>query len=506
MTDQHEPLIIQGGMGVAVSDWRLARAVSLEGQLGVVSGTAIDVVLARRLQLGDPGGNMQRALAEFPYADMAERILRRYYIPGGKRPDQPFRAAAALPLDPTLEQLELVVAANFVEVFLAGEGHDGLIGVNYLEKIQTPTLASLYGAMLAGVDCVLMGAGIPRFIPGALDRLSRGEPAELPVQVSGAMAGETTVARFDPETFGAGPPPGLKRPKFLAIVASATLASMLARKASGRVDGFIVEGPTAGGHNAPPRGEQVLNERGEPLYGPRDEVDLAAMRALQLPFWLAGSYGTPEQVTAALELGAAGVQVGTAFAFCAESGLRDDVKRRALQMSRTGAVDVLTDPAASPTGFPFKVLNLEGSLSDPAVYDERTRVCDLGFLRQFYRLEDGTLGWRCPAEPVAAYVRKGGDHADTVGRKCVCNALMANVGIAQIRGNGEELPLVTCGNEACYIASFAANDADSYTAHDVIERLLSGIKRSPSAAPVESAIPVVEGLIADSQTLAAIAE
>ncbi|HEY6553858.1 MAG TPA: nitronate monooxygenase, partial [Vicinamibacteria bacterium] len=47
-----EPQIIQGGMGVAVSSFGLARAVSREGQLGVVSGTALDVVLARRLQSG----------------------------------------------------------------------------------------------------------------------------------------------------------------------------------------------------------------------------------------------------------------------------------------------------------------------------------------------------------------------------------------------------------------------------------------------------------------------
>jgi len=38
------PRIIQGGMGIAVSDWRLARAVSRLGQLGVVSGTAIDSI------------------------------------------------------------------------------------------------------------------------------------------------------------------------------------------------------------------------------------------------------------------------------------------------------------------------------------------------------------------------------------------------------------------------------------------------------------------------------
>ena len=382
-----------------------------------------------------------------------------------------------LSINPSAEQVELIVAANFVEVHLAGEGHDGLIGVNYLEKIQLPTLASLYGAMLAGVDYVLMGAGIPRAIPGVLDRLSRGEPAELPIHVAGAQPGETTISRFDPETFGSGPPPALKRPKFLAIVASATLASMLARKASGRVDGFVVEGPTAGGHNAPPRGEPVFNERGEPIYGQRDEVDLDAMRALGLPFWLAGSYGTPERVAAALESGAAGVQVGTAFAFCAESGLRDDIKRRVLAMSRAGTVDVFTDPVASPTGFPFKVLQLDESLSDASVYNERERICDLGFLRQAYRRPDGTIGWRCPGEPVETYLHKGGDLADTLGRKCICNALIANVGLAQVRPGGrQELPLVTCGDEASEIARFASSDeAEIYSARDVIEHLLSGV-------------------------------
>lgn len=476
MKSSHEPIIIQGGMGVAVSGWQLARAVSLAGQLGVVSGTAMDLVLTRRLQLGDPGGHMRRALAEFPFSDMVDQILNRYFIPGGKRPDEPFRPIRMPSIQPANEQVELLVAANFVEVFLAGEGHEGLIGVNYLEKIQLPTLASLYGAMLAGVDYVLMGAGIPRAIPGVLDRLSRGEPAELPIFVSGAQPNETTISSFDPEKFGSGPPPALKRPKFLAIVSSATLASMLARKANGRVDGFIVEGPTAGGHNAPPRGEPDFNERGEPIYGQRDEVDLAAMRALGMPFWLAGSFGTQDRVAMALESGAAGVQVGTAFAFCAESGLRDDIKRRVLTMSRSGAVDVFTDAHASPTGFPFKVLQLDGSLSDSTEYNERERICDLGYLRQAYRRPDGTVGWRCPGEPVQTYLHKGGELSETDGRKCICNALTANVGLAQVRPGGRlELPLVTCGDEATEIAQFASSDeAQSYSALDVIERLLSG--------------------------------
>src|SRR5690606_1862544 len=60
------PLIIQGGMGAGISNWRLARAVSQTGQLGVVSGTALDVILARRLQEGDPAGEFRHALSRFP--------------------------------------------------------------------------------------------------------------------------------------------------------------------------------------------------------------------------------------------------------------------------------------------------------------------------------------------------------------------------------------------------------------------------------------------------------
>ena len=237
-TDRPEPIVIQGGMGVAVSGWQLARAVSLTGQLGVVSGTAIDTVLARRLQMGDAGGHLRRALRVFPYPAMAKRILDRYYLSGGKSHDTPFVPTQVLPAEPTQEQLELVVAANFAEVFLAKEGHDGAVGINFLEKIQTPTLASLFGAMLAGVDYVLMGAGIPRAIPGALDRLADGERVELPVNVAGTDSDDNFVVEFDPMKFTSGKIPWLDRPKFVAIVASATLANMLSRKANGRVDGF----------------------------------------------------------------------------------------------------------------------------------------------------------------------------------------------------------------------------------------------------------------------------
>src|SRR5690606_4725489 len=159
--------------------------------------------------------------------------------------------------------------------------------------IQLPTLPSLLGAMLAGVDYVLMGAGIPRAIPGVLDDLARYRPVALPLDVAGARPDERYAATLDPADIVPDPGSVLERPRFLAIVSSSTLAMTLARKASGRVDGFVIEGPSAGGHNAPPRGPLQLSAQGEPVYGPRDVPDLEQIRSLGRPFWLAGSWGRP---------------------------------------------------------------------------------------------------------------------------------------------------------------------------------------------------------------------
>ena len=84
--------------------------------------------------------------------------------------------------------IELLMVSNFVEVFLARQGHLNKVGVNFLEKVQLPHLASIYGAMLAGVGYVLMGAGIPLHIPGVLDNLAAGKPAEYKLAVTGAAA------------------------------------------------------------------------------------------------------------------------------------------------------------------------------------------------------------------------------------------------------------------------------------------------------------------------------
>lgn len=468
------PKIIQGGMGVGVSNWVLARAVSIAGQLGVVSGTALDVVLARRLQLGDPDGHVRRAFDHFPFPEIARRVWEQYFVEGGIPKGQPYKAVPMMTATPHQSVLELHTLANFVEVFLAKAGHAGAVGINFLEKIQLPTLSCIFGAMLAGVDFILMGAGIPKAIPGILDRFAKGESAKLKLDVHGAAPEEEYTTSFDPQAFCGGQAPELNRPKFLAIISSATLALTLARKSSGKVDGFIVEGATAGGHNAPPRGVMQLSDKGEPVYGERDTPDLKKIAEVGIPFWLAGSYGAPGKLAEALALGAAGIQVGTAFAFCEESGVAPEIKAQVIEGALAGTLKVKTDPLASPTGFPFKVLDIEGSVSRPAVYTERVRVCDLGYLRHPYRKEDGTLGYRCPAEAIPNYVRKGGDEADVCGRKCVCNGLVATAGFAQVLGEGKiEPPLLTAGDDVVNLQRFLKPGAKTYTAKDVIDALLA---------------------------------
>jgi nitronate monooxygenase len=484
------PKIIQGGMGVGVSNWRLANAVSKLGQLGVVSGTALDSLFVRRLADGDEGGNLRRGLEAFPFPEMARRIWQEYFVPGGKGPET---AYPTIPMHQRLEPrklVELCMVSNFVEVFLAREGHKNPVGINFLEKVQMPHLSSIYGAMLAGVGYVLMGAGIPLHIPGVLDALAMQRPAEYKLSVTGAAQGQDTAMQFDPADYAEGPLPLLQRPRFLAIVSSNTLATTMLRRASGRVDGFVIETPIAGGHNAPPRGKLQLNEAGEPIYGERDRVNIPDMRAMGVPFWLAGGYGNAEKVREALDQGAAGVQVGTAFAFTQESGLRADLKNTLLAQAVAGTGDVFTDPLASPTGFPFKVAQLQGSYSDPEVAAKRTRVCDLGYLREPYAAPDGKIGYRCAAEPVANYLSKGGKVEETVGRKCLCNALMSNVGYAQIRkAEPAEPALVTVGDDLNTVAQFLAPGQSSYSAADVVASLLS-LSESRVAEPDSATEPV----------------
>ena len=468
------PKIIQGGMGIAISDWKLAKAVSETGELGVVSGTGIAHVMISRLAEGDEGGYIRKAMSLFPFQDSVKRILDKYFVPASGKNKTAYKRPPFWTLTPPKELTELTVVSNFVEVSLAKEGHNNEVGINLLEKIQLPTLASLYGAILAGVAYVIIGAGIPRQVPGILDKLARNEKACYKIEVYNALSTENYRIRFDPQEIfpEAKKLNELKRPYFLPIISSNILAKALLRNATGSIDGFVIEYPVAGGHNAPPRRTAKGVKNTEIIYGEKDKIDLNKIKELGKPFWLAGGYDSPEKLNRALELGAVGIQVGSLFALSKESGMEKTLKQKIIDESLTHKLEVKTDNVASPTGYPFKVLQLKETMSNPRVYAERERICDMGYLRQAFKKEDGTLGFRCPAEPIAQYVVKGGRPEETKDRRCLCNNLMATAGFPQIRSNGNiEKPIVTTGDGINNIVKFVTPEKKSYSAKDVIEYL-----------------------------------
>ncbi|MGE4266446.1 MAG: nitronate monooxygenase [Deferribacterales bacterium] len=469
--------ILQGGMGAGVSDWRLARAVGESGEIGVVSGTAMDVILTRRLQNGDKDGQMRKALAAFPIREIAERIVKTYFIEGGKDEKAPYKQIEMYTMTPSRELQELTVASNFCEVYLAKEGHSNPIGINLMEKVILPNLSSIYGAMLAGVDYIVMGAGIPREIPAVLDSFAKGENASLRLSVAGAEKDEDYRITFSPKEIMGEYLTELNRPKFYAIVSSNILATTMVKKTKPPVDGLVIEHNSAGGHNAPPRGGIELDAHGEPIYTEKDEVELEKVQSLGVPFWLGGSWGEPGKLKAAIAAGAQGIQVGTIFAMCRESGFVDSIKKAIIQH----IPDVFTDPKASPTGFPFKVARIQDTLSELETYLKRPRICNLGYLRSLYKKADGSIGYRCAAEPVDSYLAKGGLKEETEGRKCLCNALVANIGLPTIYKNGYiEHYLITAGDTLKKIGDFIKDGRDSISAAEIIEILRSDL--APSEA------------------------
>ncbi|CAB4754979.1 unannotated protein [freshwater metagenome] len=463
------PDVIQGGMGIAVSTWQLAKEVSRNGGLGVVSATALDSVIARRLQDGDLSGDIRRAFKDFPNQNIANEVLNFYFVEGGRAPGKPYLDVPKLSLKPSKLTTNLLIISAFTEVWLAKERNDGLIGINALEKIQLATPATIFGAMLAGVDYVLMGAGIPTQIPEMIRYFVDQKPFRLNIDVTDSKSQHFLA--FDPASIVADSIV-LARPKFLAIISSHALAAYLAKDEKTRPDGFIVEGSTAGGHNAPPRSKDAIGADGQSKFSILDEADLVKVAKTGLPFWLAGGYGTPANLKLAKELGAVGIQVGSLFALADESGFTNEIKSELLQRLNQGTLSIRTDPFASPTGFPFKIVEITGTLSQPENFDERSRNCDLGYLRTPFERPQGGIGYRCPGEPIKTFEFKGGNSENNISSKCLCNALMADIGLGQIRVDGStELPLVTLGSDLAGANQLSVKYPKGWKAIQVLEYL-----------------------------------
>ena len=192
--------------------------------------------------------------------------------------------------------------------------------------------------------------------------------SDLDIPVLYRDAGETFRLTFDPKAIAGGNLASrtIDRPAFLAIVSQENLVKALAQSNSEPPDGFIIEHHTAGGHNAGPQGPMVTDDIGQPVYSELDEPNLQEIRAVNLPFWLAGGYGSKEKLAHALAVGACGVQVGSVFALAEESGMKSSYKvaiLNSIKMSENDS-DLVQTTLYSPTGFPFKVVQVEGTLSD----------------------------------------------------------------------------------------------------------------------------------------------
>jgi nitronate monooxygenase len=453
------PKIISGGMGVNTSCPDLARTVSMYSRpdketLGTISGTALEIVMARMLKIGGKYTDAIRgALDDFPFKEVSERVIREY---SGKLN----RGIPVFSVNPSRLLCELTICANFAFVRMAGKEHNCPISINYLEKISMPHLFAIFGAMLAGVDFITMGAGIPDKIPAVIEAYSTENPATYKIPIVGEKEG--CQMSFNPAEFFGKEIPQLKKPGFIPIIASNVLGIALKRAIpQGGIYGFVIEEPTAGGHNAPPRNKVDYSEK--------DIVDYHKIAELGLPFWIAGSYASPEKLAWAQSVGASGIQAGSIFALSRESGMQESIRKEIIKRAFNKNLSVRTDMRISPTGFPFKVVEMENTISDRYVYESRERVCDKGALVVLYRRPDGSIGYRCQSEPVEAYLRKGGKLEDTVGRGCICNGLIVKAGM-QLKGENEPA-VITLGDDTSFLSHLIQNEDDSYSATDALNYL-----------------------------------
>lgn len=459
------PLIRCGGMGVNISDWRLAKIISCYSDdcVGTISGIAADRILDESLRNRDP--HFYRALQHFPFPAVTEKIFKRYNIADYDERQLAAKHVPMFSLNPSQELIDLTVCGTFAMVWLAKEGHTNPVSINFLEKIQIPLIYSFVGAMLAGVDCITMGAGIPIHVAGILDAIAMGKPAIYPIDIVGREK-EPYLLEFDPQKHFGAALPELRRPDFLPIVSSNFLASYLKKKSIGKIFGFVIEHPCAGGHNAPPRDKS--NEDNF-VYGPRDEVDFKNIAELELPFWIGGGMASPQALEDALALGAQGIQVGTLFALCEDSGMRADLRDELRRLAYIQELRVLNPkPSLSPTSFPFKVPDLPGTLAEDDVFNARPKICNKGYLGCWYLADNGAIKHRCPAENEIAYRAKGGKLEDAVGRRCLCNGLLSTAGIDQLY----EPPITTLGDDTSSLRFLMQNEYDTYTAYAVIDYLL----------------------------------
>ena len=152
-----------------------------------------------------------------------------------------------------------------------------------------------------------------------------------------------------------------KGAKLLCFAPALSLAKKLARSG---VDALIVEGMEAGGHIGPVATSVLAQE-------------ILPEMAEQLPVFVAGGIGRGEAIAAYLEMGAAGVQLGTRFACASESIAHPNFKKAFFRASARDAIaSVQIDPRLPV--IPVRALKNAGTEAFTAKQREVANLLDGG--------------------------------------------------------------------------------------------------------------------------------
>lgn len=329
--------IVQGGMGVGVSLHPLAGAVAREGGLGIISSACLDRLVSKR---------------------------------NGKKANT-YEAA--------YEEISLAKASG------------GVAGINIMIALASSYDDSVKGALDAGADVIISGAGLPLSLPAIQPPK---DTALIPI-VSSARALELICKKWE-------------RFKY-------------------RPDAVVLEGPLAGGHLGF-KIDQVDLECNtlENLFPP---VKDTAMKYGDFPVIVAGGIYTHEDIIRFLKMGADGVQMGTRFLATDESSATE-VYKQAVINAKAEDIIVTVKPT-SPCGLPMRVI-ITCPMYVSAQQKLRPPKCDKGYVL----LKDSEGRYtRCPAkESNEEYF-------------CICNGLLSSAGY----NSDKEEPLYTVGVNASRI-------------------------------------------------------
>ncbi len=326
--------IIQGGMGVGVSLYPLARAVAKEGGIGVISSACIDRLVSKRT-------GKRVSTYEAVYSEVSE-----------------------------------------------AKAEGGCVGINIMVALMRDYKDSVRGAIDAGVDCIISGAGLPLNLPSIM---KPGETALIPI-VSSARALDIICKKWE--------------------------------RLGYRPDAVVLEGPLAGGHLGFAI-DQIDNDayKLENLFPPVKDM---AMKHGDFPVIVAGGVYTNRDIEKMIDMGADAVQMGTRFLATQESSADELYKQAVINCTEEDIV-VAIKPG-SPCGLPFRVLR-HSPMFVSAQKGLRKPKCDKGYV--LTKDSEGKYSV-CPAK------------RDNQNYFCICNGLLSSAGYNPL----EEEPLYTVGTNA----------------------------------------------------------